>query len=195
LYSSKQKKRLIANQRTRVNVSAICDMRQSGASLQEIADKVGKTRERVRQILIKNCGCTKHGLLSTEKLCRLLSLSRNRVLGLYQGNIIIPEAKWNSGSKQYLLWSPDTEEDVIFYYKTHRLCKICLHPVPKNRRTYCSEECRKEGQKYKYKDTEAKRRHLMSTTRYREKQRQLARARLGIGPKHQPEPLVLHLSA
>lgn len=166
-------------------------MRQSGATLQQIADKIGRTKERVRQILVQNYGSTKHQLISTEQLCKLLGLPRNRVIELYQGSVIIPAVVWNINSRLFLLWSPVTLEHIISYYKTRRLCKMCYHPIPKGRRIYCSEECYEEGQKYRYKSIEAKQRHIRSTKRYREKRKQLAQATVRGNPKYQPEPLVI----
>ncbi|MFC2022625.1 hypothetical protein ACFLTL_00465 [Chloroflexota bacterium] len=55
-------------------------MRRSGATLQQIADRIGRTKERVWQILAKNCGTTKGGLVSTEQLCWLAGMSRNQVM-------------------------------------------------------------------------------------------------------------------
>jgi len=153
---------------SRANNSTICNMRQSGATLQQIADEIGKTKERVRQILVENYGSTKHQLISSEQLCKLLGLPRNRVIELYQGRVIIPAVEWDTGAGRYLLWSPTTAEEVNIYYKTPRLCRMCHCPIPKGRWVFCSEQCYKEGHKYRYKSIEAKQRHIRSVKRYGE---------------------------
>jgi len=162
---------MIVNTRTGVNACAVYDMRQSGASLQQIANRMGRTKERVRQILIENYGSTRRKLISTEQLGRILDLYRNRIIELYQDGVITPAAEWDTGNRHYLLWSPDTVEQIIGYYKTHQICRICCHPIPKGRRFYCSEECCREGQKYRYKKAEAKQRHIRSVERYKENRR------------------------
>jgi len=154
--------RLAISSRTNNINSAVYNMRQSGATLQQIAAKIGKTKERVRQILVQNYGSTRHQLISTEQLCRLSGLPRNRIIELYQDSVVIPAVEWNIGIRHYLLWSPATWGQVISYYKRHRLCKICHRPVPKGRRTFCSEQCCKEGHKYRYRSPEARKRHRIS---------------------------------
>ncbi len=157
--------------RTRVNPSAIIAMRESGASLEQIAEAIGKTKERVRQILVKNNGSTRHNLLSTQQLYRKLGLPRTRVVELYKDGVITPKAQWKTGNHHYLLWSPEVAETVTYYYNKHRLCKICLQPLGKGRWVFCSDKCYKEGQKYKYKSGEAKRRHLANIKGYLERRR------------------------
>ncbi len=148
-------------------------MRESGASLEQIAETIGRTKERVRQILVKNSGSTRHNLLSTQQLYRQLGLPRNRVVDLYKDGIITPKAEWQTGNHHYLLWSADIAEKVAAYYNRHRLCKICMRPLGKGRWVYCSDECYREGQKYKYKSGEAKRRHLRNIREYLERRRSI----------------------
>jgi len=165
---------VVINSRTSINPTAIWAMRHSGASLQQIASKIGRTKERVRQILVRNYGSTKHNLISTEQLCKLSGLPRNCIMKLYQDGVFTPVREWDTSIGHYLLWSPATAEQVNIYYKTHRLCKMCHCPIPKVRLVYCSEQCYKESHKYKYRSTEAKQRHLRSVKRYREKCKQMA---------------------
>lgn len=89
-----------------VNLTMIYSMRQSGASLQEIGDRIGRTRERVRQILNNRFGSTKHRLISTEQLCKMTGLSRSKIMQLYLDGIIIPEVKRITGYYHFCLWSP-----------------------------------------------------------------------------------------
>lgn len=172
----------------RANISAhtIYNMRHSGATLQQIADKIGKTKETVRQILVRNYGSTKHKLISTEQLCKLLDLPRNRVIGLYRDSVITPVREWDTNIGHYLLWSPAAVERVNIYYKTRRLCKMCHSCIPKSRRCHCSEQCYNESRKYKYKSIEAKQRHLGNIKRYREKCKQIAQAAVIGNSKRQP---------
>ena len=160
---------VITEQRTDISASAsaIYAMRHSGATLQQIADRIGKTKERVRQILIKNFGSTKHKLVSTEQLGIMLNVPRSRVIGLYRDGITAPAREWKTTVGLYLLWSPTAVEIVNTYYKMHRLCRICNLCLPKGKQHYCSEECYREGNKYKYKSIEAKQRHLRNVKRYR----------------------------
>jgi len=169
----------------------VYDMRQSGATLQQIADKIGRTKERVRQILIKNYGSTEHQLISGGQLCRRLGLPKGRIIELCQGGVISPVAEWDTGNRHYLLFSPAVAEQVDIYYKTHRLCKVCHRPIARGRKVYCSKQCFKESRKYKYKSAEAKQRQLRNVKRYRERHKQMAQAAVRFNPEHQPEPLVV----
>lgn len=157
--------------RTRINADSIIALRESGASLEQIAETIGRTKERVRQILVKNNGTTRHNLLSTQQLYRKLGLPRTRVVELYKDGVISPKAEWKTGNHHYLLWSNDVVETVTNYYNKHRLCKICLQPLGKGRWIFCSADCYREGQKYKYKSGEAKRRHLANIRGYLERRR------------------------
>ena len=159
--------------KTRINPSTIYAMRNSGATLWQIADKIGRTQERVRQILIKNYGSTKHKLISTEQLCKLSGLSRHRVIKLYQDGAITTVKEWYTSTGNYLLWLPATIGQINAYNSNHRLCRMCGHPIYKGRLTYCSEECLEEGRKYKNRSFEAKQRHLRNVRRYRERRKQL----------------------
>ena len=154
-------------ERQRIGIATIIyNMRQSGATLQQIADRIGRTKERVRQILIENYGTTKHKLISTEQLCQLSGYSRNRIMELYQDNAIIPIVEWDRGNRHFALWSLSAAEQVNIHYKTHRLCKMCYSFIPKGRLVYCSEQCYNKSRKYKYKSVEAKQRHLRNIKRY-----------------------------
>jgi hypothetical protein len=161
-----------------INSTYICAMRDSGATLRQIADKVGRTKERVRQILISSCGSTKHKLLSTSQLCKLTGLSKNRIIKFYQDNIISPVREWDTSTGHRSLWSTSAVKQVIIInslakYKTNRLCRICHSPVPFNRHYYCSERCYKESHKYKHRSIKARQRHLISMRRYKEKRKRL----------------------
>ncbi len=154
-----------------LNIGAVYGMRQAGASLQQIAEKTGRSKERIRQLLVKHYGSTKFKLLTTAQLCNLLGLSRHQITNLYQRHIITPTIEWSEGKNRRLFWAPQTIEMVIEYYREERRCKICFRPIPKGRRIYCSSRCYQEGQKYIYKDARAKKRRLSSIRKSIQKRR------------------------
>jgi predicted nucleic acid-binding Zn ribbon protein len=156
-----------------INKSLIYEMRRSGAPMREIADKIGRSKERVRQILIKNMGSTRHEYLSTLQLCVMSGLPRNQVVALYRKGVINPVTKWNTGNRDYLLWSHLTPKQILAYHETHRLCSVCKRPLPKNRTLFCSDKCRQERHKYKYLTPEEKRKVLDNIRRYRERRKLL----------------------
>ena len=158
----------------RVSRDIIFEMRRSGAPMREIAEKIGRSKERVRQILVRGFGSTEHELLSTLQLCNLSGLPRNRIVELYQDGIIAPSTKWDAGNRDYLLWSAETVQTISTYYQTHRLCKVCNKPMPKNRILFCSDTCRQERHKYKYMTPGEKRRVLDNIRRYRERRKALS---------------------
>ncbi|MDD5289469.1 MAG: hypothetical protein PHY28_10215 [Dehalococcoidales bacterium] len=149
----------------------IYEMRRAGVPMREIAEKIGRSKERVRQILVRGLGTTNHQLLSTLQLCNQAGLPRNRIVELYQNGVIAPAAKWDAGNRDYFLWSPETVQKISSYYQTHRLCKVCNKPLPKNRILFCSDECRRERHKYKYMTPDEKKRVLDNIRRYRERRK------------------------
>jgi hypothetical protein len=154
-----------------VSRNDIYEMRRSGAPMREIAEKIGRSKERVRQILVRGMGKTNHELLSTLQLCNQSGLPRNRIVELYQDGIITPANKWDIGNRDYLLWPSETIEKIGVYYQTHRLCKVCNKPLPKNRILFCSDNCRHESHKYKYMTPAEKKRVLDNIRRYRERRK------------------------
>ena len=165
------------NHETTIDASSIHAMRNSGATLLQIADKICRTKERVRQILINNYGSTKHKLVSTRQLCELSGLSCNRIMKLYQDSVITPVREWDTSNGHYSLWSQATVEQIKTYlkpYKTCRFCRICHGPIPTDRHCYCSERCYKESHKYKYRSIEARQRHRIIMRRYKKMHQQSA---------------------
>ena len=153
------------------NKSVIFEMRRSGMPMRKIGEKIGRSRERVRQILVQSLGTTNHEYLSTLQLCNQSGLPRNRIVELYLDGVITPIAKWDAGNRDYLLWPPHAVRKISVYYKNYRLCKFCNTPVPKNRTIFCSDDCRYESQKYKYMTPEERKRVLENIRRYRERQK------------------------
>jgi predicted Fe-S protein YdhL (DUF1289 family) len=165
---------------TTISKSAIFEMRQAGMPMREIAEKIGRSKERVRQILVKGCGTTNHQFLSTLQLCNQSGLPRNRIVELFMDGIIAPVAKWDAGNRDYLLWPSDAVEKISAYYENHRLCKVCKKQLPKNRVLFCSDECRHERHKYKYMTPEEKKRVLDNIRRYREKRKNTTKKELAV---------------
>ena len=161
---------------TIANRAIIFQMRQAGAPMREIAEKVGISKERVRQILTRNTGGTKHQWFSTLQLCEEAKLPRNRVLELQKIGVITPAFAWGIGKRHYLLWAPEAVQAITNYYSTHHFCQVCNKPLPKKRILFCSDACRQERHKYKYMTLEETKRVLTNIRRYREKKRQDAQA-------------------
>lgn len=125
----------------------IKEQRQAGATLQEIADEVGRSRERIRQILKQHYGSTRSvfdvGLITTKELAEITGYAN--ILDFKDRGIIEPSGV---GEEGIYLWRPDCVTQI----QTARgRCKICTKPIPKWRKIYCSDTCRIEGGKYKYK--------------------------------------------
>jgi len=163
-----------------VSKELVLEMRQSGMPMREIAEKIGRSKERVRQILMEGCGSTNHEYLSTLQLCKQSGLPRNRIIELYLDGIILPGVKWYAGNRDYMLWHQDTVVKINVHYQNHRLCKVCNSPLPKNRIFFCSDNCRQERHKYKYMTPEEKRRVLDNIRRYREKRKITAERPLAV---------------
>ncbi|HEX9896593.1 MAG TPA: hypothetical protein VGA85_02905 [Dehalococcoidales bacterium] len=161
---------------TIANRALIHEMRQAGAPMREIAEKVGVSKERVRQILTQNIGSTKHEWFSTLQLCEESGLPRNRVLELQKLGVITPAFAWGIGRRRYLLWSPEAVKVITDYYSTHYFCRVCNKALPRKRILFCSDTCRQERHKYKYMTLEEKKRVLENIRRYRERKRQEAQA-------------------
>ena len=157
----------VVEHKTTVDITSIYAMRYSGATLRQIADRIGRTKERVRQILIENYGSTKHKLVSTTQLCRLSGISWDRAMKLYHKRVITPLGEWDTGTGHRFLWSQTALKKIELYSDTEirALCRICHCPVPKDRRCYCSEQCYKESQKYKYRSLKARQKHLRNMKR------------------------------
>ena len=113
--------------------------RDAGASLKEIGDEVGRTKQWIHKILVKHYGTAdSEGTLSTSQLleqvdCSFATLNNLRKVGAISR---VSTGKWKLGTLDIIL--------------ELRKCKICGKPVVKHRRTYCSAACKVEGQKYKY---------------------------------------------
>jgi len=113
--------------------------RDAGATLKEIGDEVGCTKQRIHQILVKHYGTAdSEWTLSTSQLLRQLTCSLGTVYNLRKEGVISPVSLGK--------WKPETIDIILELRK----CKICGQPVGKHRKTYCSAACEVEGRKFKY---------------------------------------------
>ncbi len=113
--------------------------RDAGASLKEIGDEVGRTKQRIHNILVKHYGTAdSEGTLGASQLLEQVGCSYYILRNLGKEGVIsqVSRGKWKPGTLDIIL--------------ELRKCKICGKPVGKHRRTYCSATCKVEGQKYKY---------------------------------------------
>lgn len=150
---------------TKAALSVMVQLRQSGASLQQIAGRFGISRERVRQLLVKHCGSTQvHDLLGAQELARKAGCSRNYILKLRRRGIIQPSMV--VGGKR-TLWKPETV-DIIIGYKTSHRCRVCNRPLPDNHWVYCSRRCWIEAYRHRYLNMpeEARRLHNERVARW-----------------------------
>lgn len=134
----------------------IKERRDTGATLQQIADEVGRTRERVRQILVEHYGTAdiQGQLLTTTQLAKLAGCSQNFVATLRREGIISRVA-WGR-------WSLETLDIIL----ERRRCKMCGSPRSKGRLVYCSEPCQIEAAKYKNRPEAQKKTHSECVRRW-----------------------------
>ena len=113
--------------------------RDAGASLKEIGDEVGHTKQRIHKILVKHYGTAdSEGTLSTLQLVEQVGCSEAILYNLCKEKAISQVSRGR--------WKPETLDFILELRK----CKICGKPVGKYRTIYCSAACEVEGRKYKY---------------------------------------------
>jgi len=101
----------------------IYDMRQKGATLQGIGDEVGRSRERVRQILKEHYGDTEiKGFITTEEIAKLAGCSIYFMRKLIKHGLI----KSAYSPKKHRLWNTKIVPSVIeTIEKERRHCEVC----------------------------------------------------------------------
>ena len=140
----------------------IPELRASGNTLQEIGDKCGVSRERIRQVLNEYYPDNLHpSVLTTGQLARELRMTSQGVRTLCKRLDVQPirEAK-GYGHKAF--WDQDT----LAMLRDVRLCKVCGGYIPFGWKVYCSQQCQQEHSKYKYRSPEGKRKHLVAVRRW-----------------------------
>lgn len=139
-------------------------MRQSGATLDQLGSRFGISRERARQLLIARYGSARvRKLLTTTELCRLVGCTWKYIDKLKWRGVIQPAMMVGHGRT---LWKPESVVAVIEYTDRYR-CPVCHRPVPSYRKVYCSRRCYLEARRYKNQPLEAKRRHNERVKRWR----------------------------
>jgi len=74
-----------------IDIEEIRQLREQGYTLQAIGDKVGLTREGIRQLLVKNWGTTKFSaLVPRETFAKLLGCSVGRLNTLEKKGLVNP---------------------------------------------------------------------------------------------------------
>jgi len=125
----------------------IIQQRQAGASLQQIAECFGISRERVRQLLVRHWGSTRvSGLLTTAELQQLSHCNHAYVRKLARRGVIKPARIIGSKGR---LWKPETVDIIVRYIASHR-CPVCNRPLPSNHTVYCSRACYTEAYRHRY---------------------------------------------
>jgi len=139
-------------------------MRQSGATLDQVGSRFGITREGARQLLTEHYGSTRvRELLTATELARLAGCTWKYIDKLRLQGVIRPAMVVGHGRT---LWKPETIVTIIMYIDRHR-CPVCHQPVPSNRQVYCSHGCYLEARRYKNQPEEARRRHREMVNRWR----------------------------
>lgn len=149
----------------KANLDTLIQMRQSGASLRQISDCLGISRERVRQLLIKYRGSTRvQDFLEATELARQAGCSLRYIRKLRRRGLIRPVLV--VGNKR-TLWKPETVYTVVEYNTSDR-CRVCNGPLPDNRWMYCSLACYIQAcsSRYKKMSEEAKKLHLVRVARW-----------------------------
>lgn len=142
---------------------AMHQMRQKGATLQQIASTFGISREEVRRQLTRHYGSTRiQDLLTAAELAHLAGCSYGYIDKLKRRGIIQP-ARVVGGRT---LWQPETVATITSYIDCHR-CPVCQQPVPSNRSVYCSEACYIEASRYKNRPEAVRKRQQEATARWR----------------------------
>jgi hypothetical protein len=131
---------------TKVEQSSIYRMRESGATLQRIAEVFGISRERVRQILVKRYGSSgSQELLNITQVAYLAGCTRLDVFKLKRRGVIKPAQLVGKG-RTY--WTSDTV-DIVKECMANRQCRVCSRQLPDNHWVFCSYACWAEASKIK----------------------------------------------
>ena len=121
-------------------------MRQSGTTLDQVANRFGITREGVRQLLTEHYGSTRvRNLLSVTELAQRAGCNYRYIAKLKRRGVIQPDMVIGHGRT---LWKPDTIVTITRYINRHT-CPVCQSPVPAHRMIYCSHKCYLEAHRYK----------------------------------------------
>jgi ribosomal protein S14 len=147
-------------------------MRTNGSTLQEIGNRCGVTRERIRQVLNKYYPDNLHAsAFTTEHLARELEISRYCVRSLCNQLGIKPLRAPREHGK-LVLW----DKKALPKLRIAHTCQICGKPIPKGRRYYCSQQCQIQTAKYKYRPPKYKREHSLAVRRWQKEHPEIVKA-------------------
>lgn len=139
-------------------------MRQSGATLQQIANHCGISRERVRKLLIKYYGSTRiQDLLTITELAHRAGCAQRYIYKLQYRGTIQPAKVIGHGRT---LWEPETVATITLYIDSHR-CRVCNKTVPSNRQVYCSKACSIKAPRYEKNPEQAWRLQKVRVAKWR----------------------------
>ena len=131
-------------------------MRQSGATLDQVGSRFGISREEVRRLLTKHYGSTRvQDLLTAPELASLAGCTYNYIEKLKRRGVIQPAKVVGRGRT---LWKLETTAVILEYIDRIR-CPVCHQPLSSGRQVYCSWQCYLEAHRYKNRPEEARRRH------------------------------------
>ena len=136
-------------------------------TLQEIGDKCGVTRQRIKQILDRfypdRANLT---ALTSGQIAQILGISTNRVSQLCERNNIIPIRKVHHAPTFYSQDVPSRLAEII----ASVVCKVCGNHIEWPRTSYCSEECAKVYPNARYRRSlEFRQKRVLSAKRWNEK--------------------------
>lgn len=143
----------------------IFSLRRGGHTLQQIGDRVGVTRERIRQILNEHYGKVEILLLTETKVAEIIGCRTALLFRLREQGLIHP-----TRIGHYFRYSHDDIETAMLALQ--RSCKHCGESIPLKVKTrvYCPE-CSKEQVRYNYPFlSEEGKRKLLKLTREWQKQ-------------------------
>lgn len=101
----------------------LADMRRGGASLEQIGDKTGVTKERIRQILKRRYGKIQIPFLVEEKAARIIGCGAWRLEKLRKHGLLNPK---HMGRR----WLYDRDELEKAMLLLQRVCAHCDEPIP-----------------------------------------------------------------
>lgn len=138
----------------------IPEMVKGGATLQEIADKGGVTRERIRQIIKKHYPDIMSDYISESKLLRILDMSYKAFRSFGKSKNIVPDKIVSDNSTHLYLKS--RIKSIKKLVTKH--CKICRTVIKSIRKTYCAECAPKiRRNHYKYSTKKQRVKHQRAT--------------------------------
>lgn len=143
----------------------LADMRRSGASLRQIGNITGVTRERIRQILKRHYGKIQVPFLTEKRAARIIGCGDWRFKKLREQGLLKPK---HMGRR----WLYDRDELEKAMLLLQRVCTHCGKPIPIVARGYkycmkCSEDYRRNY--YPFLDDDGKRAFIKANLSWRKR--------------------------